>query len=388
VSHPDLITDADDLLDLAEDLMESDVVAFDCEFHSEGRYVPDLCLVQIADSEGAVAIDPRGLDLAPLGPVMADPGIRKVVHAGHQDVILMALATGSELVNVFDTQVGAAFAGFGNSVGFARLAEATLGVRLSKSSQYTRWDGPLTDEQVAYALDDARYLLGIAVEIRKQLEKKNRLAWAEEESQRVLHRALRRPEPEQLWRRVKGTARLNRNELGILRELAIWRDMVAEAANKPLNAVANDAALAQLACRPPTEVEALRDSRGIGVGASRRWWSSLCEAIERGKQRPEIRPPSRRTEKSVEGALRILSIVRRKSSEEHGIAPNLLGSEADTRALVSWVLEGRPDDEPLPKLLTGWRRELLGDEMLHFIDGDAAIVIDLESATGTRALDL
>ena len=49
---------------LAKRLEGAAEVALDCEFHSEGRYFPDLFLVQVADSEGAVAIDPRAAELA------------------------------------------------------------------------------------------------------------------------------------------------------------------------------------------------------------------------------------------------------------------------------------------------------------------------------------
>lgn len=387
MSHPDLIKTDAALAELLIRLRDADEIAVDCEFHSEKRYFPDLFLVQLGDSHGASAVDPRSVDLAPLGPLLANTAIRKIVHAGHQDARLLSRATGHDPANVFDTQVAAAFLGHGPSVGFARLAEATVGAKVDKSSQYSRWDGPLTDKQVSYALDDVRILLRASAVVRQQLEDAGRTAWAEDESQTQLTRSLTNTPPDRLWRKIRGANRLGTKDLGILRELAIWRDAVAQALNKPLNAVANDAALKQLACRPPTAQSDLRGKRGVGAGASGRWWDALESAIQKGRQRPEPKPKGQRTDKAVEGALQILSSIRRKNAEDHNIAPNLLASESTMRELVSWANDGRPATET-PVLMSGWRAELLGDELLKFIDGKLAIRVDLSSPTGTRLIEM
>jgi len=68
-------------------------IAIDCEFHGEGRYYPQLCLVQLSSGGEVVAIDPFKIDLTPLGEVLADASVVKVFHAAENDLPLLADAT-------------------------------------------------------------------------------------------------------------------------------------------------------------------------------------------------------------------------------------------------------------------------------------------------------
>jgi ribonuclease D len=90
-------------------------IAIDCEFHGEGRYYPQLCLVQLSSGGEVVAIDPFKIDLTPLGEVLADASVVKVFHAAENDLPLLADATGQPVRSVFDTQLAAAFVGHGAS---------------------------------------------------------------------------------------------------------------------------------------------------------------------------------------------------------------------------------------------------------------------------------
>ncbi len=138
-------------------------VAIDCEFHGEGRYYPQLCLVQLAFGGEVVAIDPFVVDLGPLGEVLADASILKVFHAGENDLPLLTNAAGQPVRNVFDTQIAAAFVGHGAAPSYSLLVERLCRVTLSKKSRFTDWVArPLSEEQVAYALDDVRHLLKVA----------------------------------------------------------------------------------------------------------------------------------------------------------------------------------------------------------------------------------
>src|SRR3972149_3351428 len=134
-------------------------IAIDCEFHREGRYYPQLCLMQLPTGGEVVAIDPFKIDLTPLGEVLADASVLKVFHAAENDLPLLADATGQPIRNVFDTQIAAAFGGHGPAPAYALLVERLCGVTLSKRSRFTDWAArPLSEEQGAYALDDVRHL--------------------------------------------------------------------------------------------------------------------------------------------------------------------------------------------------------------------------------------
>ena len=74
------------------------------------------------------------------------------------------------MTNVFDTQVGAGFLGFGNQEGYESLVNRVLGVKLRGGEGFTRWDKrPLTDQRIAYAADDARSLLALGSAIEGEL---------------------------------------------------------------------------------------------------------------------------------------------------------------------------------------------------------------------------
>jgi ribonuclease D len=62
--HP-LISDTQTLTALVDRLAKMPFVAVDTEFMRENSYWPDLCLIQIASSDEAAAIDPKadGLDM-------------------------------------------------------------------------------------------------------------------------------------------------------------------------------------------------------------------------------------------------------------------------------------------------------------------------------------
>src|SRR5207302_2805588 len=129
-------------------------------------------------------IDPldAGLDGSPLAAVLADPAVQVIVHAGRQDVALVRRRFGAELANLFDTQVAAGFAGLGAQSSYESLLGELLGVRVSKSASFTRWDArPLSREQLAYAREDVVHLLALAEELESRLHELGRLEWALEE---------------------------------------------------------------------------------------------------------------------------------------------------------------------------------------------------------------
>jgi ribonuclease D len=270
-----------DLRALAGRLRTRPEIAIDCEFHGEGRYYPELCLVQISSGEeDAVAVDPLALDLAPLGEVLADPSIVKVCHAAENDIPLLARATGRPVRNVFDTQLAAAFAGHGAAPSYATLVERLCGVRPAKGPRFTDWTArPLSEEQLSYALDDVRYLPGVAEKLRRELARLGRLEWAAAAAEEMVAKALAPRDRSRLYLKLGRLRGLSPRQLAVLREAADWRDRRAEATDRPVQTVAPDQALLQLAYDPPrteAEVRRLRGLQRIGGGAA-----GLLAAIKR-----------------------------------------------------------------------------------------------------------
>src|SRR5690606_7620278 len=82
--HP-LIESSAALLEFVDLIKDSDFIAVDTEFMRENTFWPELCLIQIADSNHAAAIDPMapGIDLQPLLDLLVDnEDVLKVFHAG------------------------------------------------------------------------------------------------------------------------------------------------------------------------------------------------------------------------------------------------------------------------------------------------------------------
>ncbi|HSU41811.1 MAG TPA: ribonuclease D, partial [Polyangiaceae bacterium] len=155
--HPAHVQSNAALLELLKPLSEASEVCLDCEFQGEGRYHPNLCLVQVAFGTECLAIDPQRVNLALLAPIFESENVRKVLHDGRQDLPLLARAAATVAFhNVFDTQIAAAFAGYGGSVGYGALVSDLCGVELDKSLQVSDWTRELSDQQIEYALDDVR----------------------------------------------------------------------------------------------------------------------------------------------------------------------------------------------------------------------------------------
>src|SRR5206468_3805841 len=143
VTHPDEIAAA------AAAISSASLVAFDLEFVSADRLVPQLCLLQVAwlddfDARGALKVpevrlvDPIEADAAPVVRALAGHPL-VLAHAPRQDLALLASRYGVTVSGVVDTQLAAAFCGIGDQVGLAALASDLLGLQLAKEMQWTNW---------------------------------------------------------------------------------------------------------------------------------------------------------------------------------------------------------------------------------------------------------
>ena len=84
-----------------------------------------------------------------------------------------------------------------------------------------------------YAADDVRYLPAVWAELRKVLEAGETMAWAHQECTAMCQAPPYQFNPETSFLKVRGAGTLDGKHLGILRELAIWRDQTARQADLP-----------------------------------------------------------------------------------------------------------------------------------------------------------
>ncbi len=354
----------------------------DTEFVGEGRYRTLLCVIQlvVSDEQGleVLVLDAleEQLDLAPLAALLADPQIEVVVHAGRQDVALLRRCAQTEVTRIFDTQIAAGFAGSSAQAGYDTLLRELLGIRLSKSASFTRWDRrPLNVEQLAYAREDVLHLLELAGELEQRLTRSGRLAWALEEC-RFLERVSDAREPEHVFSRLPRINSLSPTARAIALSLVRWREERAERADRPASSVLGDAPLVEIAKRRPTSVEALEHIRGVNPGSVRRGGAELLAAVERGAASPPIPVEAERRDAAVAldaPQVALAEALVRARALDSGLAYELIAARADLAAIVAGVRLGR---EPQAlRTLTGWRRELVGEELLALLRGELALAI-------------
>jgi ribonuclease D len=356
---------------IAERARAAGRLGLDTEFMPEGRYRPLLCLVQVAAGGDVTVLDPlAGFDPAPLAAVLADPAVEVVVHAGRQDVAILRREWAIEFTNVFDTQVAAGFAGGSAQAGYNGLLHDVLRIRLPKTASFTRWDArPLTDEQVRYARGDVEHLLPLADEIRRRLEERGRLEWAREEC-RAIATASDERDPGEAWRRLPRVSGLDARERAVARELAAWRELTAAREDRPVGSILRDPSVVELAKRQPRGRRELSQIRGISPEVVRRRGDDVLAAIGRGREREPIRlDEGERLASEPQDApvIALAEALVRARAQEAGLAYELIAARADLAPIV--VAARRGDPEPDVRTLRGWRRELVGAELLELLAG-------------------
>ena len=373
-----LISDSGKLAELVERLATAPFVAVDTEFMRENSYWPDLCLIQIASTEEAAAIDPKadGIDLTPLLDLLvANENVLKVFHAGGQDLEIVHNLTGKVPVPLFDTQVAAMALGFGEQVGYSSLVESMLGHSLDKGARFTDWSRrPLDKRQIDYAIADVTHLATIFPRMVDKLRKNGRGDWLDEEMERLADPSSFAFAPEDAWKRLKLPSR-NPQLLGRLKAIAAWREREARSKNLPRGRIIKDDTLGELASHPPKTQEDLGRVRGLSQG----WRNNdiggrLMEALEAAEpisadelpDRGPKRPGLTKDAVLVSDLLKLLLKVR---SRETGVASKLIARSDDLEALAAGVRDGLP-------ILRGWRFEQFGREALDLVEGRLAFATE------------
>jgi ribonuclease D len=369
------IADSATLAEFCQRASASPFVTVDTEFMRERTYWAQLCLIQCATPDEAVAIDALapGIDLSPLFRLLEDARVLKVFHAARQDLEIFHHMSGQVPGPLFDTQVAAMVCGFGDAVSYETLAGQLAQVRIDKSARFTDWaQRPLSERQVTYALADVIHLKKVYLVLAQRLTVSNRAAWLQEEMATLLDPATYRMDPEEGWRRFKPRTAKPRL-LAVLKEVAAWREREAQRRDVPRNRVIRDETVMDIAGHAPTTVDDLARVRGLSRSfADGRLGEELLAAVRRGVALPEseipVLPPPVDLPSGLGPVVELLKVILKMKCEEHGVATKLVASSADLERIAA------DDEAPVPAL-HGWRREVFGEAALALKRGEIALTL-------------
>jgi ribonuclease D len=377
---PALITTTEDLAAVCHRLRDGrangDFVTVDTEFIRERTYWPELCVVQLGGEHEVAVIDALApeLDLTALGDLLADQAITKVFHAARQDIEIFTLKFGDVPRPLFDTQVAAMVAGFGDQVGYEALVGGLTGGSIDKAHRFSDWSvRPLSPAQIAYAAADVTYLRDIYRKLRARLDEDGRMAWVAEEMAVLADPATYRTDPETMWQRLRSRSS-SRRYLGILRALAAWREHEAQRVNIPRQRLVRDETLLELAAAAPATVEVLARTRGLSRGfVEGSMGEALLAVIEAAKALPTDAlpeaPVDRPGPRPSPALIALLKVLLAAKCEQHHVAARLVASSDDIERLA---LEEAPD---VPAL-HGWRLRVFGEDALALCQGRIALGVD------------
>ena len=370
---PTLITTTQDLASLCVRLGTEEFVTVDTEFIRERTYWPELCVVQLAGAHEVAVIDAQApdIDLAPLGDLLANQAVMKVFHASRQDIEIFVLRFGDVPKPLFDTQIAAMVAGFGEQVGYDAIVAALTDGSIDKAHRFSDWSiRPLSGAQIAYAAADVTHLREVYRKLRAQLERDGRLDWVAEELAELGDPANYRTDPETMWERLRPRSS-NRRFLGMLQAVAAWREREAQRVNIPRQRLLRDEALLEIAATVPETPDALARGRGITRGfADGRSGASLLAAVAAAKAVPESALPE--MSRGRDGArpspalVSLLKVLLAAKSEHHHVAARLVANADDIDRLAL-------EEAPNVAALHGWRRAVFGEDALALIQGRIAL---------------
>lgn len=374
--QPDFITTTEALAALCGRLRAEKFVTVDTEFMRERTYWPELCVVQLASDSEVAVVDAQapGIDLAPLGALFADTAVMKVFHAARQDIEIFVLLFGDVPRPLFDTQIAAMVAGFGDQVGYDALVSNLTGGQIDKAHRFSDWSArPLSPAQITYAAADVTHLRQAYEKLCARLEKDGRLDWVGEEMAALGDPASYRANPETMWERLRPRTN-NRRMLGILRALAAWREREAQRSNIPRQRMLKDEALLEIAATAPTDADQLARARGITRGfADGKTGVSLLAAIAEAKALPDDAMPEvpnqRDAPKASPALVSLLKVLLAAKCEQFHVAPKLVAHSDDIDRLAT-------EDAPDIECLRGWRAEVFGNDAMALKSGGLALGVD------------
>lgn len=378
VTPPEIVAGSAALAQLCVRVADAGRVGLDTEFHAERTYSPRLMVVQIAFDDASAIVDALAVpDLRPLALALTHTTV--VGHALSADLKIFADRFDVVPPRIFDSQVAAAFLGYGMQISLADLVRIVCNVRLAKSQTVSDWSArPLSERQIEYLVGDVAYLLPLYDALRPRLEERGRYEWVYEECAELGDIERYRIDERRAYLRIPGAMRMSRRELGILNELVKLRDRVARERDLPVRYVLPDDVVAGLASLKPTRIEDLAQLRRLDAATKRNLGAAILAAVARGQSLDETELPQRPARPAAparDALVSLLSAAIAEIARDAGLPPSLLVP----RAAIERVAREVPGDRAALEsvlALQPWRLGLVAEPLWRLLSGDASLKIE------------
>lgn len=371
---PDDITyqwleDPQQIADLCQKWSQLGAIALDTEFVRTDTFYPKPGLLQLADGQDIYLIDPIPLaDNPDLRDLLANEQVTKVLHSCTEDLEVLRASFGVLPSPVFDTQIAAAFCGFGFSVGYGNLVKAVVDVDLPKDATRSDWLArPLGNVQKRYAALDVAHLLIVYNRLLDQLHADNRLAWVEEDCRNQLLQTVDTSEiNEDYYQKVRLAWKLGRASLAVLKGLCHWREQEARRCNVPRNRIIKDPVLMAVAQEKPPHLAKLSTVDGITGRFIGEYGTDVVTVIRDSLATPKESWPER-LPKPLPQSMSDLNLLLKQRvaciAEDIGLPTEVLVRKSDLQALLRSVYEqNRP--QLSERIRDTWRFDIIGQALL------------------------
>lgn len=370
------VGDADALDQCLQACLKADRIALDTEFIRTHTYFARLGLLQLATATQCWLVDPISVPdcLQRLRPLLIAPRILKVLHAGDEDLEILAQVLGEPLYPVLDTQLAWALLGHQETIGYAGLVSAQLGHDLPKAFTRSNWLArPLSDGQCHYAALDVIYLQELLPTLEAELVRRDRLAWVLEDMARIARRVLER-RPEAYYRQLRNGWSLRGNRLWLLQQLAAQRERLCAQRNQLRKHVVADADLVTIAERRPRDASGLASLTGMRPGAIRReqgWILGLIRdshTVPASAYPPPIVPPLAKPDQPL---FREIRDGVRRQAEALGVPATVLARKRDLEHYVAALSDNQVPQ--WPSSWVGWREPMIRPVLDEIRTTDAGV---------------
>jgi ribonuclease D len=373
IPEPTVITARDHLEEVvAESFSKSPRLALDIESNGFYAYRERVCLLQISTTTEDFVVDPIAFsDLSSLGPLLKDPNIEKIFHAGEYDVLCLKRDYGFTFENLFDTMIANRLLGV-KELGLAAAIDKHFGLKLSKKLQRADWGRrPLTPEQIRYAQMDTHFLMRLADIQKKQLAEKGREADAREAfaDLAALEPVKKVFDPEGYWK-LAGREQMTGTQMACLKQLYLFREEQAASRDRAHFRVMADDLMVRLAKAVPENAEQLKAVKGMTPYLLQKFQSHILKAVQRGKEsepltQPPKKPRPQRRDVREWKLFEELRQWRKVQAQDEGVEPVVIMS-SDTLHEIARLACEDPEGDPL-RALSELKRGRYGEKLLAVI---------------------